>query len=210
MAAPRAYIVVTAMRKATVAQAEDLGDLKLFRLALPTTIAPRAQKQVALFAPRSIELEVLHTAALDDFDGQGPARLTVRTRNDTANGLGLALPGGSVRILAEHAGQALIAGQGRLDDRAINDRLEIAIASSSQVTVEQHVTHRARTARSVAVTVSNANRFAVQFVGTFRQTPAGSIRNASSPLGIEDGHRLWAVRVPAHGRVTLRYRIARG
>ena len=58
------------------------------------------------------------------------------------------------------------------------------------------------------VTVSNANPFAVQFEGTFKQTPAASIRNPSSPLVMQDGNRVWAVRIPAHGRATLHYRHA--
>jgi hypothetical protein len=205
MRAQSLEIVVTSMRKTAVAQAESLGDLKLFRLPLPTTVAARGQKQVALFDPRVIALDVLHVAALDDLDGSIPAQLMVRSRNSKADGLGLALPGGQVRIMAERDRHALVVGEGALEDRAIDDRVEITSAMTPQVTVEQKATHSGKGGRAMTVTVSNANPFAVQFEGTFKQTPAASIRNPSSSLVMQDGHRVWAVRIPAHGRATLHY-----
>ena len=204
----RADIVVTSMRKAVVAQAENLGDLKLFRLPLPTTVAARGQKQVALFEPRAVTLTVVHTAPLDSLEGQIPARLMVRTRNRKEDGLGLALPGGRVRMLIEHDGRALSVGEGTLDDRAINDRVDIATTPTPQVTVRQDVTQRGKDTRAMVVTVRNANRFAIHFEGTFQQTPPASIRDTSSPLILQDGHRVWALRIPAHGRATLRYRLS--
>ena len=203
----RAEIMVTAMRKAVVAEAEDLGDLKLYRLPLPTTVAARGQKQVALFEPRAIAVEVLHTAALDTLIGQGPARLMVRTRNRKAEGLGLALPGGRVRVLLDRGTGALVVGEGALDDRALGDRVDIGTAQTPQVTVRQVVTQRRKDGRMMAVTVSNANPFAIRFEGTFRQTPSAAIHDSSAPLGLQDGHRVWALAVPAHGRVTLHYRL---
>lgn len=207
MDAPRAEIVVTSMRKAVVAQAENLGDLKLFRLPQPTTVAARGQKQVALFEPRTIALDVLHVAALDDLDGSTAAQLLVRTRNRKADGLGLALPGGKVRVMAERNNHALIVGEGTLTDRAINDRVEIGTAPTPQVTVQQAISARTKAARSMTVIVSNANSFAVRFEGTFKQTPAAAIGNPSVPMALQDGHRVWAVRIPAHGRATLHYRL---
>src|SRR5690606_36369819 len=54
MAMPVPEIMVTAMRRqesladvAVVAQAENLGDLKLYRIPVPVTVAAQAQKQVA-------------------------------------------------------------------------------------------------------------------------------------------------------------------
>ena len=200
-------IVVTSMRKAVVAQAENLGDLKLFRLPQPTTVAARGQKQVALFEPRAIALDVLHVAALDELNGSTPAQLLVRTRNRKEDGLGLALPGGKVRIIAERDNHALNVGQGTLTDRAINERVEIGTTTTPQVTVQQAITARTKVARSMAVTVTNANPFAVRFEGTFEQTPPAAIRDPSLPLVLRDGHRVWAARIPAHGRATLHYRL---
>jgi hypothetical protein len=207
-------IVVTAMRRSTVAQAENLGDLKLYRLPLPTTIAARGQKQVALFEPRVVALEVLHTAPLDLFgndETETDAHLEVRTRNRQQDGLGLALPAGHMAIMVERGGGALLVGKGALADRAIGDRVEIRPAVTPQVHVVQKVTRqtmqRIGGEQSVTVTVSNANAFAVKFLGRFKQTPPASIRDPSAPLGMEDGHRVWMVRIPAHGRITLRYRL---
>ncbi|WP_428333525.1 DUF4139 domain-containing protein [Novosphingobium sp.] len=204
MAAP---IMVTA-RKALVAEAENLGDLKLFRLPQPTTVAARGQKQVALFDPRTIAIDVLHVAALDDLDGTTAAQLQVRTRNRNAEGLGLALPGGKVRIMAERDGHALVVGEGALEDRAINDRVEIGTAQTPQVTVKQTITARTKTTRTITATISNANPFAIRFEGTFKQTAAAAIQAPSSPLVLVDGHRVWSVRIPANGRAVLHYHMS--
>ncbi|WP_353229452.1 hypothetical protein [Novosphingobium sp.] len=210
MAAPPPMLMKT-MNRGAVAQVENLGDLKLYRLPLPTTVAARAQKQVALFAPRNVSLALVHTIALDGLEGDQPAQLMVRTRNRADQGLGLALPAGRVRVLVDHAGSrgpaTLVVGAGTVEDRAVNDRVDIALSATPPVQVRQRATHRDKTGRTVTVTVSNANPFAVQFEGTFKQTPAASIRTPSAPLVLQDGHRVWAVRVPAQGRVTLRYRV---
>jgi hypothetical protein len=135
----------------------------------------------------------------------------VRTRNRYREGLGLALPAGRVRVLIDSAGAsrsngALVVGQGVLGDRAINDRVEIMLAPTPQVQVRKTVARRGRDAQAVTVTVSNANGFAVKFLGTFNGTPPASIRALSAGLAMEDGHRVWAVLVPAHGQATLHYR----
>jgi hypothetical protein len=206
-APPAVDIVVSAMRKSVVAEAENLGDLKLYRLPLPTTVAARSQKQVALFDPRAITLELVHTSPLDTGADEMQASLEVRARNRKQDGLGLALPAGRVRVLLDHDKQALVVGQGSVRDRAINDRVDITMASTPQVMVRQIVTRKDKDAQVITATVSNANPFSVHYLGTFKQTPSASIRAPSAPLGMEDGHRVWSVRVPAHGHVTLRYRL---
>ncbi len=200
-------IMVSAARMKSVAEVENLGDLKLYRLPQPTTVAARGQKQVALFDPRAITLSVVHTLPLDTFDGQAPARLSVQTRNTTPNGLGLALPAGRVRVLLEHGHGALLVGQGELTDRAIKDRVEITTGPTPPVQVRQKIIHRDRAGRTVTVAVSNANRFAVRFEGTFKSTPPAAIRAPSTPLLLRDAHKVWSVRIPAHGKATLRYRV---
>lgn len=227
-------IVVSAARqkavvRAVAAEVENLGDLKLYRLPLPTTVAARAQKQVALFEPRTVRLAVLHSAALDDLPDDLPgdrdntvaARLLVRTRNRTDMGLGLALPAGHVRVLTDRGNavggvgaladtgpHALVVGQADLADRAVGDRVELAMGETPQVQVNRREVSRGPHSRLLSVMVTNANRFAITFVGTFRQTPPDAISAPSQPLMLEEGHREWRVQVPAHGRATLRYRIA--
>jgi hypothetical protein len=207
-APPPAMDIVVTARKAVVAEVENLGDLKLYRLPQPTTVAARSQKQVALFEPRMIAVELVHTTELDaDFD-EGPAHVVVRTRNRAHEGLGMALPAGHVRVLLDHGKDALVVGQGSVANRAINDRVDIHVAATPKVMVRRNaVDTRGAGWQAVTVTVSNANAFAVHYLGTFKQTPPASIRASSAALGMEDGHRVWAVTVPAHGRATLRYRV---
>ncbi|WP_018075259.1 DUF4139 domain-containing protein [Novosphingobium nitrogenifigens] len=207
--APEADLVVTAMRRVVAAKMEDLGDLKLYRLPLPTTVAARGQKQVALFAPRRIVVEQVLTADLgsDDDDNKPDVGMVVRLRNRKENGLGLALPKGAVRVFARQNGAELLLGQGQITDRAVNERADITYGTSPQVTAHEIAVHRRKGAREMAVTVSNANPVPVSFEGVFANVVPGAVRDATAPLALRDGRRIWITTIPAHGKKALRYRL---
>lgn len=207
--APEADIVVTAMRRVAVAKVEDLGDLKLYRLPLPTTVAARGQKQVALFAPRRIAVEQVFTADFgSDGDDNAPdVGMVVRFRNRKQDGLGLALPKGAAGIFARRSGAELLLGQGQIIDRAVNERADIAYGTSSQVAVREIAVRRTKGAREMAVTVSNADPVPVSFEGVFANVVPGAVKDASASLVLRDGRRVWITTIPANGKKTLRYRL---
>ena len=92
MAIPAPMMVTARMAKAMVAQVETVADLKLYRLPVPTTVAARSSKQVMLIAPRTVALQVVHAAPLDDGPAKAVALLELRAPNRKEAGLGLALP----------------------------------------------------------------------------------------------------------------------
>ncbi|MFM9935928.1 MAG: DUF4139 domain-containing protein, partial [Novosphingobium sp.] len=68
---------------------EALGDLKLYRVPMLTTVASNAQKQVTMHDLHGVKFKTFHTAALQDgVDGQ--ATIKLRTRNRKEDGLGVA------------------------------------------------------------------------------------------------------------------------
>ncbi|MEO5587420.1 MAG: hypothetical protein ABIQ81_06985, partial [Novosphingobium sp.] len=100
MMAPSADMVVTAQRAraglakaAVVAQAENLGDLKLYSIPVPVTVAARSQKQVAFLSKERIAGQLLYRAQVSSGEPEGPQML-FRFRNRKADGAGDPLPAG--------------------------------------------------------------------------------------------------------------------
>src|SRR5690606_18582516 len=100
--APQA-IVVTGSRASREALAdvamkaveEALGDLKLYRVPEPVTVAAKSLKQVAFLDQDEVEGRLLYRASCspwDDRDEPLPAAMLLATVNDERHGLGMALP----------------------------------------------------------------------------------------------------------------------
>jgi hypothetical protein len=186
---------------------EGLGDLRLYRVPIPTTVAARAQKQVALFDGRRIETAITYVA---DFEADEPSAVGIelRTHNRKQEGLGLALPGGRVAIFAPQQGESLLVGEGSLTDKAVGEDIEIPIGAATQVTVDANSVPRGLAARDIELTVTNANPWPVSFEGRIRyDRESNRFEKVSAKLGRKDGFPLWQVRVPANGTAKLRYRL---
>ena len=65
MSAPE-HIVVTGsrMRTANFARQEELGDLKLYRIPEPVTVASMSQKQVAFLEKSAVPFEKIHRGSI--------------------------------------------------------------------------------------------------------------------------------------------------
>lgn len=208
MAVPPPPMMVTAMRaKAMVAEVESVADLKLYRLPVPTTVAANAAKQVMLIAPRQVTLDALHVAPLDDGPGQATARLELRAPNRAVAGLGIALPGGRVRVMVPRGDTMLPLGTATLADRAVGERVRWTLGADSSVRIERRQLRRAGQTFAMVATVRNAGAHPVSFEGTFRQVPQSAVHVAGIPLPLDEDHPVWRVTVPARGSATLRYSI---
>ncbi|HST36012.1 MAG TPA: hypothetical protein VLK25_05220, partial [Allosphingosinicella sp.] len=117
------------------ARQEELGDLKLYRIPEPVTVAARSQKQVAFLVQPGVLIRFAYRHRLDaDAVGQvePPLRL-LRTRNRREDGLGLPLPAGTVQLFAEGAGRPILLGEGALGDYAVNEDVEIELGGAIAV-----------------------------------------------------------------------------
>ena len=208
MMAMAADIMVTA-RKAMapmVVQQEALGDLKLYRVPEPTTVAAHGQKQVVLLDARRVKLALIHTADITGGD-DAHARITVRLRNRKADGLGLALPAGRVSVVQPMGAAAIPVGEGHIDDKAEGEEMTIDMADSPQVHVVSTRKNVANGVAAITVTVSNANRWPVRFEGRLQVADGVRVAAASALVPRKDGQPLWAVTVPAQGQARLTYRL---
>jgi len=201
--AMRAFSVEKALAPVVVSQ-EALGDLKLYRVPMPTTVAAHAQKQVALLDARRVKLALIHGADITP-GGSAQAQIKLRLHNRKADGLGLALPAGKLTVVQPLGDAAIPVGEGRLDDKAEGEEATIAIAASTQVRIKTIATPWQDGVRRTIATVTNANRWPVHFEGRLRIVQGASVERSSTPLSRRDGLPLWSVTVPAHGKAVLTY-----
>jgi hypothetical protein len=194
---------ITVVMTATV---EGLGDLKLYRIPEPVTVAANSQKQVAFLQRPGVEVRLVHRRDVSpgrDSPAE-PARRMLVTRNRTAEGLGVPLPAGQIRLFAGAGERPVLIGQGALDDRAVGEDVEIEMGTAPGVT--SRIERRARNDHQLIVTNDRSEpiRFEAEFyVGSDERFRPGE------RLSRRDGRPLWAVDVPANGTATLSYRFVR-
>ena len=213
MAMESADIIVTAQRRSNTMQAapvtvveEGLGDLKLYRVPMPTTVAANAQKQVAMHDLKGVKFKTWHTADLWDSTVEN-ATIKLRTRNRKEDGLGIALPGGPVAVFEPLGADLLLVGQGGMRDYAVDEDVEVMLGVSPQVHVEVTETASARDWTDYEAKVTNANPWPVTFEGTMRLNDGEKLERPSTRLTRRFGRPTWTVSVPANGEATLRYRV---
>ncbi len=199
-------IVVTGSR--IMAQREDLGDLKLYRIPEPVTVAANSQKQVALLHQPAVEVDFVYRtrlAARDASDPRPTARFIV-TRNRESEGLGLPLPAGGLVLFTEARGRPILIGEGSISDSAVGEDVEIVLSESSDIMTQLELVEDGKEADQYLLTVTNASPAPVRFEAEF-DVDEGAAFDPSRRLARRDGRPLWAVTVPANGRSILRYTI---
>lgn len=201
------------MNAAVTVQQEGLGDLKLYRVPVPVTVAANAQKQVALAQKTGVKMEALYRAEVWE-DSADAVRQMLRTRNRKEEGLGLPLPGGPVTVFEPQGDAVLLSGEGGLVDRAVGEDVEIMLANATQVTLEAQTINDTERAQTVRLTARNARAVPVQFEARVASGVGTQINGAKPALAggkvlRKDGRTIWAVTVPANGTVTWDYTLVK-
>jgi hypothetical protein len=196
-------IVVTAM-----ARQENLGDLKLYRIPEPVTVAANSQKQVAFLQQPAVRVQLVYRNRIEPgYDGtqDAPKRLLV-TRNRTAEGLGIPLPAGTIQLFEAAAdGRPILIGEASIADRAVDEAVEIEMGEATGLIAVDEETGSGRDWEDHVLTVTNDQSVPVRYEAEFN-VGGGERFRPRERLGRRNGRPLWAVTVPANGSVTLRYR----
>lgn len=199
-------IVVTGSRVNRKAVQEELGDLKLYRIPDPVTVASRSQKQVAMLDQPGVKVEVVYRIRIPTLDPppmSGVSRILV-TKNRKAEGLGLPLPAGRVVLFGAGRERPLLLGEGFVEDKAVGEDVEIEIGSATGVIATTTVSESpSENERLIYLTVTNDRARPVRFEA---ELDADESFKPDSKLARRDGRPLWSVMVPANGSRTLRYR----
>ncbi|HEX8535380.1 MAG TPA: hypothetical protein VF662_14540, partial [Allosphingosinicella sp.] len=200
-------IVVTGSRVSRKAVQEELGDLKLYRIPDPVTVASRSQKQVAMLEQPGVKVEMVYRIrilAQEPPPISGISRILV-TKNRKAEGLGLPLPAGRVVLFGAGRERPLLLGEGFVDDKAVGEDVEIEIGSATGVIATTTVSDSpSKAERIVYLTVTNDRSQPVRFEA---ELDADEAFKPDSKLARRDGRPFWSVMVPANGSRTLRYRV---
>ena len=130
-------IVVTGMRVAKAqmesamaveAGEEALGDLKLYRVPVPVTVAASSQKQVRFLSLESVRGELVHVGRCTAPLEPAAADIELRSRNTERNGLGRSLPQGEIAVFEPSAYGPLLVAQDSMRDRAVGEEVEVMLA----------------------------------------------------------------------------------
>ncbi|WP_417596251.1 DUF4139 domain-containing protein [Parasphingorhabdus sp.] len=211
-----AEITVTATRRsekmmdmaspvaAVVAEQQDLGDLKLYRVPERVSVNAKGQKQVAMIVQSGVTYERIFVANAGNYsEDSAPISYILRSRNDAVNGLGVPLPAGKVAVFENSIVGPLLAGEGALPDRAINNEVEVEVGSSPDVRLSVIQVKRSRHKENWRAVVTNARNHPISFEMEIPSDISGR------PKGIDviDGIPTWRVTVPANGEAKLSYAI---
>lgn len=198
-------IIVTGSR--VQAQREDLGDLKLYRIPIPVSVASNSQKQVALIEQPAVRFEQFFRGSTWlDLDTEEPEALDaiIRLQNKTKDGLGLPLPSGQFTLYGNYDGRPFLLGEGRMTDRTVGEQVDITLADApgvrfSQKTIERNDDDR-ETELRLTSDLSHSARVEV------RMNVNDEYKLRGQPLTKRDGEWWWIVDLPANGEKTVRLR----
>ncbi len=198
-------IVVTGSQ--IIAQREDLGDLKLYRIPIPVTVASNSQKQVALLEQPSARVESFYrwrTFFSNQTEEPVAATRILRMENRKERGLGLPLPAGSFTLYTERGGQPFLLGEGTMTDRAQGEQVDVELDQAPGVRVTQRRIEREDERLETELIATNDLPHPVRFEARFEGE--GKVARSAPKLVRRDGAWWWDVTIPANGSRTLTIR----
>jgi len=198
------------------ASEEALGDVKLYRVPEPVTVASQSLKQVAFLDRPEVRGTLYHRSACGPETGYGDqgssVALWLRTRNDVAHGLGMALPSGNVAVFEPTSAGDQLLGEQAIHDYPADQKVELALANSSTVTLhcvgEKNQTRWNDGAwHSFHAVVTNANGHAITLEVALGESSAWEVRKLTGRHSIADGQHVMTITVPANGSRALHWEI---
>jgi hypothetical protein len=188
------------------AREEALGDVKLFRIPEPVTVAAHSIKQVAFLDRAEVPVRIVYRYGFSEPEiGSWTSARLLLARNTVEQGLGVALPAGQVQLFTP-GDRPILAGEGNVDDHAVGEEVEIYVGDAPGVTTA--VARVARRRNEYRLTVTNDQSVPIEYQANFGASPR-EIRPRGARFTPRDGHLQWAVTVPANGTAALRFRWAR-
>jgi hypothetical protein len=190
-----------------VAKAESLGDLKLYRIPIPVTVAARSQKQVAFLVKQKVKGSLIYRSQMSGNEPDNP-RMLFRFRNRKEDGLGDPLPAGRAVVYQDSPWGRMYVGESATGDKAVDEEVEWPFAEASNLTLEQQETQESKGVLRHTLIVRNANPFPVRFEIDFPLNSGRVFNGFSGRLAAKPGKKVWAMTVPANGTVRLRIQSA--
>ena len=188
---------------AVVAVSEGLGDLKLYRIPVPVTVAARSQKQVAFLNKPEIKGMLVARAIVMGGAPGGP-ELLFRFTNRKESGLGEPFPAGKAVFYQESRFGRQLVGQSSVTDKAVGEEVELTLAAAKNVTLQTAEENMGKATRH-RVTLRNANPFPVAFELEFRAQPYVKLGELPKSLKAKPGKQVWQITLPPGSTRTVAY-----
>jgi hypothetical protein len=194
-----------------IASQENLGDLKLYRIPEPVTVAANSQKQVGLLTRPDVRVTLVYRQRINAPEAAAeaplPAILMLTARNRAEDGLGLPLPAGSLALFGDRAGRPLLLGEGTVWDHAVGQDVEVELGEAPGVASQIALLGEERRWRLYRLTATNDRDVPVSYQAVFYEYPE-NMRFAPR-LGLRGGWPFWTVTIPANSSVTIDYGVKR-
>ena len=226
----RELMMAQAMAKADTGgmQQEALLDYHLYTLGRPTTLADQQTKQVALLNAPAVRVQKEYRLAgagyyyaqqAGEIGRSLKVAVLLKLRNAKADGLGLPLPAGVVRVYQrDSAGGTQFVGEDCIDHTPENESAELTLGQAFDVTAHKTQTdfrvlstgkdERRHYESAYRIELKNAKKTPVTV--TVLEPIPGDWQMIDSSLAHEKAaaHMArWRVTVPAGGSQTLTYRV---
>lgn len=192
---------------AVTAELEGLGDLKLYRVPIPVTVAARSQKQVAFLARDRIRGLLTYRSRID-WDQPAAPQILFRFRNNHADGLGKPMPAGRLVFYQDGPAGTMVMGESTLPDKAVDEEIELEIGTTEEVTIDHQQLAADAKLRWAEhqVTVKNANPFAIRFELEFPTGRDLRFTRLSAAVERKPGKQVMVLTIPANSERKLTYR----
>lgn len=193
------------------AEQENLGDLKLYRIPTPVSVASNSQKQVAMIEQPRAKVETLYrwraTFGTEETEPQ-PADQILKMENRKRDGLGLPLPAGTFTLYTMRGDQPFVLGEGEMTDRAVHETVEVTLRETPGVRVTQRGVDGLAGDKGSELVATNDLPYAVKFEARFNEYRGAQLIRSSEKVDRREGAWWWTTIVPANGRrtLTIRYR----
>ncbi len=198
---PQPMMEMGASAPAVVASQEDLGDLKLYRIPERMSVNAKGQKQVAMIVQPKAQFRQVYRGDLQspNYSGAVPIIPFLISKNETEKGLGLPLPSGQAIIFEQSKLGKFPVAQLSLQDRAIGDKVELALPASQQVRSSYMVKTRADKQYESTLKLTNANPYPVDVEIKLPEGLKSQLENVRNV----DGRNVWFVTVAANNDVSI-------
>lgn len=196
---------------------EQLGDLKLYRVPEPTTIAAHESKQVRLLEAADVpatRLAAFDLPAAGQMRNVAASRI-IRMKNDRDQNLGQPLPAGAVALFMPSGDLTLLAGETTLKDTAVHEDVELKFSPIPDLQARQTRVSvsavaglgPARRRWAESVEISNAGAMDESVELRLFTSAAARVLEADQPMALKDGRPIFRLSVPAGGALVVHYTV---
>ncbi len=210
---PQVEMMALAMEDTRQFEEKEFFEYHLYTLTRSATLKDRQVKQIELIpaATTPVKKEFTYNGARDP----KKVKVTVSFKNSKENGLGLALPGGKVRLYKPEGEAQILVGEDNLEHTPRDEEVRLNVGDAFDIvgertpletrqlgerSTEESVKIEIRNHKSEAVTVNVVEHFWGDWTMR-KQTLAHTKKDATTAE--------WRVNVPANGKVEVQYTVFR-